>query len=118
MSHLLLCNSAFSAPIAAKQGGVNRLNMRYASAAAFVSPITAATVPPPLISSSSSVSIKLLSAYTVAMVPTTFSLAIKPAITAAASCHAANPTIGINIYENGAAIAARIEVPSIPSSTG
>lgn len=42
-SHFLLLISEFIAPIAAKQGGVYRLNIRYARAATFVRPIMVAT---------------------------------------------------------------------------
>ena len=41
--HFLLLISEFIAPIAAKQGGVYRLNIRYARAATFVRPIMVAT---------------------------------------------------------------------------
>ena len=92
------------------------MNIRYASAATFVSPMTIATSFAPPTSASSSVSIKFVSPYTTASVPTTFSFAIKPVIAAAASCHTPNPR-GIRSTANGDAIDARIEVCSIPSST-
>ncbi len=80
-------------------------------------PIATATAFPSPISSSSSGSTRLVIAYTVAIVPTTFSLAINPVIAAAASCQAATPTIGIRRTAKGPAIEASIDVSSAPSST-
>lgn len=89
--------SEFIAPKAAKQGGVYRLNIRYARAATFViATICAISLALPSIIAFSSKSIKLFKpTKQTARVPTTFSLAIKPVTTAAAS-YEATPTIGIS----------------------
>ena len=67
---------------------------------ALVSPIIVATSFPLPTKANSSVSIKLVTPYTTARVPTTFSFAIKPVIAAAANCHTPNPR-GIKRIENG-----------------
>ena len=93
------------------------MNIKYASAATFVSPIIVATVEPLPISTSSSVSIKLVMANVVAIVPTTFSFAIKPVIAAAASCQEAIPIIGTKRYANGIEIKASIDFNSTSDIT-
>ena len=81
------------------------MNIRYARAATLVIPITAATAFPSPMSSSSSVSIRLEIEKTVAIVPTTFSFAIKPVIAAAASCQLTTPTtVGFLVYQIGTLI--------------
>ena len=88
-SHFLLLISAFIAPIAAKQGGEKRLSIRNARAAAgVIYTIPFATPTESLLTRFSSPTRHT------ARVPTTFSLAIKPVMVAAASCHATTPTMG------------------------
>ena len=53
-SHFLSFISEFIAPIAAKQGGVNKLNIKYASPATFVSHIIIATSVSPVCKTKSS----------------------------------------------------------------
>ena len=98
--------------MAAKQGGVYKLNIKYAKAATFVIAKTVATsVPAPSIRASSSVSIKFSSpTKQTAKVPTTFSFAIKPVTAAAAICQLKTPIIGTSKYAKGRAILAKIEV--------
>ena len=59
-NHLLFLISAFIAPIAAKHGGVNKLNIKNASAATFVIANIAATSLAPLSKISSATLIKLV----------------------------------------------------------
>ena len=117
-SHFLLLSSAFIAPMAAKQGGEKRLNIKNARAATRVIPKVAATVSalPAFIASSSRLKRLEMPKHT-ASVATTFSFAIKPVTQAAANCHATTPTIGATIYAIGVATVARIEAPAFSSVT-
>ena len=75
--------------MAAKQGGVNKLNIRYARPAAAVIPRISSPCPG-LRSSKSSLTAKAVN--TAPNVPTTSSLAINPVTAAAANCHIPKPS--------------------------
>ena len=108
--------SAFIAPIAAKHGGVKRLNTRYAKAATLVMPMIDEISPAPETTFKASTSMKLVMPNTTAKVPTTFSFAMNPVMAAAASCQRPKPK-GIKMKASGVATLDRMLVASAPSAT-